>query len=70
MKVNLSRHHTAAKCCWCEKDRECVSVTFSDGFIKNEPMCWKCLQTAFKVRSRQDQEPANTDSENKTGGGK
>ncbi len=66
MKVVLSQHHENANCCWCEKDRECVTLTFSDGFIQDESMCWKCLQTAFKVRSRQK---TNT-SEQPCGGAK
>lgn len=53
MKVQLSEWHESATCCWCEKERECVSTTFSDGFLNKAAMCWKCLQTAFKVRSRQ-----------------
>ncbi|QEG21022.1 hypothetical protein [Mariniblastus fucicola] len=51
MKVVLSKRHEQANCCWCEKERECVTVTFSDGFIKQGSLCWKCLQTAYKVRS-------------------
>ncbi|MDP1796579.1 MAG: hypothetical protein Q8K78_03820 [Planctomycetaceae bacterium] len=48
-----------AHCTWCEKDdRECVVASFSDGFLKDAPLCWKCLQTAMKVRARQDQKPA------------
>ena len=53
MKVQLSDWHESATCCWCEKESECVTVTFSDGFLTNAAMCWKCLQTAFRVRSRQ-----------------
>ena len=60
MKVTLSEWHTEACCSWCEKDRECVTATFADGFLQNALMCWKCLQTAFKVRSRQSN--ATTDS--------
>ena len=56
MKVVLSDRQVSAKCVWCEKDRECVSSTFSDGFIKQQLLCWKCLQTAFKVRSQQSGE--------------
>lgn len=53
MHVTLSSWHESAVCTWCEKDRECVATTFSDGFLKEAPLCWKCLQTAYKVRQRQ-----------------
>ena len=41
-------------CTWCEKERECVTVDFGDGFIRQAPLCWSCLQNAIKVRSKQD----------------
>lgn len=53
MKVALTEWQESATCCWCEKERECVTTTFSDGFLREASLCWKCLQTAFKVRSRQ-----------------
>ena len=62
MKVALSEWHDKATCVWCEKERECVSTTFSDGFLNKAAMCWKCLQTAFKVRSRQKPDRAEVDS--------
>ena len=52
MKVVLSGRHESAKCVWCERDRETVTTTFSDGLFKDSSLCWKCLQTAFKVRSQ------------------
>ncbi len=58
MSVTLNTWHESITCAWCEKDRECVNTTFSDGFLKDAPLCWKCLQTAFKVRQRQ-QQPAS-----------
>lgn len=64
MKVVLSGRHESAKCVWCEKDRECVTTTFSDGLFTNASLCWKCLQTAFKVRSQStkqhDSKPEST----------
>ena len=62
MKVVLSQRTESAKCRWCEKDRECVTTTFSDGFLKDEPLCWKCLQTAFRVRSSQTALPKAGDA--------
>lgn len=60
MNVTLTEWQESATCCWCEKSRECVTVTFSDGFLKDVPMCWRCLQTAFKVRSLQHAEESQT----------
>ena len=53
MKVVISGREDSAKCVWCEKDRECVKTTFSDGLFQNASLCWKCLQTAFRVRAAQ-----------------
>lgn len=52
MKVLLSGRHESAKCAWCEKERETVTTTFTDGLFKEASLCWKCLATAFKVRSQ------------------
>ncbi|TWT84271.1 hypothetical protein CA13_57470 [Planctomycetes bacterium CA13] len=52
MKVVLSDRQETAKCVWCEKDKECVKTSFSDGLIREAWLYWKCLQAAFKVRSR------------------
>jgi hypothetical protein len=52
MHVTLSAWHEQTLCTWCEKDREGVTVTFDDGFLKDSPLCWSCLQKAVKVRSR------------------
>ncbi len=54
MEVSLNAWHQQQQCTWCEKDKEGVSVTFDDGFLKNAPLCWSCLQKAVKVRSRHD----------------
>ncbi len=58
MHVTLTGSQETATCTWCEKDRECVTASFSDGFLKDAPLCWKCLQTAVKVRAKQDEKPA------------
>ncbi len=61
MHVVIILWHESATCCWCEKSRECVTLTFSDGFLTQSLLCWKCLQIAFKVRSRQQSDtPAET----------
>ncbi len=62
MKVQLSSHHDSATCTWCERSCECVTATFSDGFLKESPLCWKCLQTAFKVRSQRSRPPENQET--------
>ena len=53
MNVSLTAWHSEQACTWCEKQKECVSVSFDDGFLKNAPLCWGCLQKAVRVRSRQ-----------------
>lgn len=53
MHVTLHAWHNEQSCTWCEKQRECVSVTFEDGFLKNAPLCWGCLQKSVRVRTRQ-----------------
>lgn len=53
MNVNLSAYRDSATCTWCERDKCCVTVSFSDGFLKSADLCWRCLQKAFRVRSRQ-----------------
>lgn len=47
--------HEQQQCGWCEKEKEAVTVTFADGFLKEAPLCWSCLQKAIRVRSRQEQ---------------
>lgn len=55
MHVTLTGWHETQSCTWCEKQKECVSVTFEDGFLKQAPLCWSCLQKAVRVRNRQEQ---------------
>jgi len=57
MDVKLTQWHDSTTCTWCEKDREAVTVDFSDGFLKQTPLCWSCLQKAIKVRCRQAPTP-------------
>lgn len=57
MIVTLTDRLESASCTWCEKDRECVTATFEDGFLKGSPLCWGCLQKAVKVRSREGEKP-------------
>lgn len=55
MEAKLTSWHESATCAWCERERECVTVDFGDGFISHSELCWACLQKAVKVRSKQDQ---------------
>ncbi|KAA1258575.1 hypothetical protein LF1_10970 [Rubripirellula obstinata] len=52
MKVVLSGHEEKANCIWCQRDRECVKATFSDGLFQNAMICFKCMATAIRVRSK------------------
>ncbi len=54
MHVHLTVWHDSATCVWCEKAKECVTVSFQDGFMKDTPLCWKCFAKAVKVRSQQE----------------
>ncbi|QDT45171.1 hypothetical protein Pan241w_52900 [Gimesia alba] len=53
MNVTITQYHSTETCTWCEKNKECVTTDFDDGFIGKAPLCWSCLQKAIKVRSRQ-----------------
>ena len=53
MNVTLTAWHETETCLWCEKSKECVTADFGDGFIRGAALCWRCLQKAVKVRSRQ-----------------
>lgn len=55
MEAKITAWHATNTCAWCEKDRECITAEFGDGFIGRSNLCWGCLQKAVKVRSRQDQ---------------
>lgn len=61
MHVTLTLWHSDAICVWCERSTECAAVNFQDGFVKDSPLCWKCLAKAVKVRSQQEaKSPAAT----------
>ena len=57
MKVVLSGHEEKASCIWCQRDRECVKATFSDGLFQNAMICFKCMATAIRVRSKAAEVP-------------
>ena len=54
MKTLLTDLHDSAKCMWCEKTAEAVTVQFESGFLKKGELCWKCLQQAVRVHHRQE----------------
>lgn len=53
MKALISQWNAVETCVWCEKDKECVTVEFGDGFLRNSALCWRCLQKAVRVRAQQ-----------------
>lgn len=57
MDVKLTAWNETDTCTWCERTKECLTADFGDGFIKAAPLCWKCLQKAVKVRTRQESQP-------------
>ena len=64
MNVSLTDWHEKQGCMWCEKERECVTVSFDDGFLKNAALCWGCLQKSVRVRSRHQNKPATKPQQN------
>jgi len=52
MHVTLTTWQKRSACTWCERDKECVTVEFQDGFLSGVPLCWRCLQKAVRVRNR------------------
>jgi hypothetical protein len=53
MKALISAYNEAAKCTWCERENEGVTVEFDGSFLKKGPLCFKCLQQAVKVHHKQ-----------------
>lgn len=60
VKALISRWIASAKCVWCEKTKECVTVEFGDGFLAKNSLCWRCLAKVVKVRSQDQSPPENT----------
>lgn len=60
MKVVLTNPANAVTCTWCEKEREGVTASFSDRFLIDAPICWRCLATAVKVRARHSEPTKDT----------
>lgn len=53
MKVLISDYHDSAKCMWCKKETEAVTIEFDGGFLTKGCLCWKCLQQATRVHDKQ-----------------
>ena len=53
MKALITEYHESAKCSWCEKTAEAVTVQFDSGFLTKGELCWKCLQQATRVHHKQ-----------------
>ena len=53
MQAVISEYHSSAKCTWCEKETEGVTVEFDGGFLQRGSLCWKCLQQATRVHHKQ-----------------
>lgn len=64
LKALISLWHAAGICVWCEKEKECVTAEFGDGFLAKNQICWRCLQKAVKVRSQQGQPKKAGSTEN------
>ena len=53
MRATISEYHENAKCTWCQREAEGVTVEFDGGFLQKGPLCWKCLQQATRVHHKQ-----------------
>ena len=40
------------------REKEAITADFADGFLRDATLCWRCLEKAVKVRSRQPDTPA------------
>ena len=58
MEIHITAWHETATCTWCEKQKEAITANFADGFLRDATLCWRCLEKAVKVRSRQPDTPA------------
>lgn len=63
MKALLTKWHAAETCLWCQKERECVTVDFGDGFITKGKLCWGCLQKTVRVKSETAAKPQPKDAD-------
>ena len=57
MEIRITAWHESATCTWCEKQKEAINTDFADGFLHDAILCWRCLEKAVKVRSRQPNTP-------------
>ncbi len=66
MNVQITDWNEAATCCWCGKEKECVTIDFDESFFRTSNLCWGCLQNAVRVRSRQPEKSKLKTGESKT----
>ena len=56
MKVLITPAPEKAICFWCRgRKKECVSAEFSNGFLRNKPLCFDCLERATRVQFANDE---------------
>lgn len=53
MKALVTAYHASAKCTWCEKTTESITVQFDDGFLQRSELCFRCFQQATRVHHKQ-----------------
>ena len=51
MKVLITPAPEKAICFWCRgRKKETVTAEFSNGFLRNKPLCFECLERATRVQ--------------------
>lgn len=57
MLITLTHCHPESTYILCDRTTECVTSHFEDGFVREAPLCWRCLAKATKFRSQQEAKP-------------
>jgi len=53
MKALVTDYVESARCLWCEKTTEAITVQFEGGFLQKSELCFRCFQQATRVHHKQ-----------------
>lgn len=68
MKALVTAYVESARCLWCEKTTEAITVQFDGGFLQKSELCFRCFQQATRVHHKQvDSSPTKIPGADKTG---
>ena len=59
-EIHIHGTDDTGACCYCEREKPVVLVTFLSGFVTESSMCWNCLQKSIRMQSRQNSAPQNS----------